>query len=214
MTDLKALDLLRQILALSRTGVHFTGEQYRSDHNRLFDRDRFEEIGALATQLIASQSKLSAEPMLAAWHADDGYVTPKVDVRGAVFRDNEVLLVREISDGKWTLPGGWADVNETPTQAVEKEILQESGFVAKVAKLAALHDRRIRNRPASLFYIWKLFFICDIVSGEPRVSNETDGVDFFTLDALPPLSEGRTVAEQIHCAYKHHLNRSLATEFD
>jgi ADP-ribose pyrophosphatase YjhB (NUDIX family) len=208
------LDLLRQILALSRTGLHFTGDQYRDDKNKHFDRERFEEIGTLATRLIASQSHLAAEPMLAAWHADDGYVTPKVDVRGAVFRDNKVLLVREISDGKWTMPGGWADVNETPSQAVEKEILQESGFVAKAIKLAAVHDRRIRNRPASMFYIWKLFFICDIISGEPRVSNETDGVDFFALDALPPLSEGRTIASQIECAYRHHLDRTLATEFD
>jgi ADP-ribose pyrophosphatase YjhB (NUDIX family) len=141
-------------------------------------------------------------------------VTPKVDVRGAVFRDNRILLVRERSDGKWTLPGGWGDVNETARQCVEKEIQQESGFTAKATKLAAVYDRRTRNVPASIFYIWKLFFICELTGGEPRVSNETDAVDFFPLDALPPLSTGRVVQWQIERMYAHYRDPSLPAEFE
>ncbi len=208
------IDLARRVLALSRTGLHFTGEQYRADANREFDRERYEEIGSLAAQLVAQQASTTASEILQAWHADDGYVTPKVDVRGAIFRDNRVLLVRERSDGKWTLPGGWADVNETPAEAVEKEILQESGYIAKAVKLAAVYDRRKHNVPASVFYIWKLFFICEITGGSPQLSNETDGVEFFPLDALPELSTGRTVASQIMSMYAHHMDRALATEFD
>jgi ADP-ribose pyrophosphatase YjhB (NUDIX family) len=152
--------------------------------------------------------------LLAAWKADDGYVTPKIDVRGAVFQDDQILLVRERSDGKWTLPGGWADVNETPTQAVEKEIMQESGFIAKAVKLAAVYDRNLHNPPPSFFHGWKLFFLCDRVGGEARISDETDAVDFFTLDSLPPLSKGRTVEWQIERMYVHHRDRSLPTEYD
>jgi ADP-ribose pyrophosphatase YjhB (NUDIX family) len=208
------LDLIRRILALSRTGLHFTGTQYRTDDSRTFDAERYEEIGQLAAQLIAQQTDAPIAEVLKAWHADDGYVTPKVDVRGALFRDNKVLLVRERSDGKWTLPGGWADVNETPSQAVLKEIEQESGFTARVVKLAAVYDRKTRNHPPSVFYIWKLFFLCEITGGEASISNETDAVEFFPVDALPELSTGRTVAWQIEHMYAHHLDRSLPTEFD
>jgi ADP-ribose pyrophosphatase YjhB (NUDIX family) len=210
----KSLDLLRQVLALSGTGLHFTGTQYRSDDSREYDRERYEEIGKLAAQLLALQSNAPVSEIIKAWHADDGYVTPKVDTRGAIFQGNRVLLVRERSDGKWTLPGGWGDVNETPSQAVEKEIEQESGYTAKAIKLAAVFDRRKRNIPNSIFYIWKLFFICEITGGAPRFSNETDGVEFFPIDALPALSTGRTVQWQIERMYAHHLDRTLATEFD
>jgi ADP-ribose pyrophosphatase YjhB (NUDIX family) len=208
------IDLIRRILALSRTGLHFTGTQYRTDDSRTFDAERYEEIGQLAAQLIAQQTDAPVGEILKAWHADDGYVTPKVDVRGALFRDNKVLLVRERSDGKWTLPGGWADVNDTPSQAVLKEIEQESGFTARVVKLAAAYDRKTRNHPPSVFYIWKLFFLCEITGGEARISNETDAVEFFPVDALPELSTGRAVAWQIERMYAHHLDRSLPTEFD
>jgi ADP-ribose pyrophosphatase YjhB (NUDIX family) len=205
---------LRRLLALSRTGMHFAGTQYRGDTNSAFDRERYEEIGKIASELLALQSDAPVSELLSAWHADDGYVTPKIDVRGAVFRNEQILLVRERSDGKWTLPGGWADVNETPTEAVEKEIMQESGFIAKSAKLAAVYDRNLHNPPPSFFHGWKLFFICDLVGGAARTSVETDAVDFFPLDALPELSRGRTVAWQIERMYAHNKDRSLATEFD
>ena len=128
--------------------------------------------------------------------------------------DDRVLLVREVTDGKWTLPGGWADVNDSPSLAVEKEIEQESGFTAKAVKLAALYDRNLHDHPAYLFHAWKAFFICDITGGEARTSHETDGVEFFPLDALPELSTGRSTEKQIRRMYEHHLDRARATEFD
>lgn len=208
------LDLARRIFALARTGLHFTGAEYRSDGSREFDQERYQEIGQLSAELIAHITDAPIDALLEAWRADDGYMTPKVDVRGAIFRDDKVLLVRERADGKWTLPGGWADVNETPRQCVEKEIAQESGYLAKAVKLAAVYDRKIRNHPQSVFHIWKLFFICEITGGAPQVSNETDAVDFFPLDALPPLSTGRTVAEQLRRMYDHQLDRALPADFD
>ncbi len=210
----KTLALLRRLLALSRTGLHFAGSQYRGDPNGAFDRERYEEIGNIAAQLTALQSDSPLAELLTAWRADDGYVTPKIDVRGAVFRDDKILLVRERSDGKWTLPGGWADVNETPAQAVEKEIVEESGFIAKAAKLAAVYDCNKRNPPPSVFHIWKCIFICDLIGGAAQLSSETDGVEFFSLDSLPELSSGRTVAWQIERMAVHHRERSLPTEFD
>jgi ADP-ribose pyrophosphatase YjhB (NUDIX family) len=200
------LDLSRRLLALSQTGLHFTIEEY--------DRERYREIGDIATKLLELQSGVAADAVHQAWFVEDGYATPKLDVRGAIFRDSRVLLVHERTDGKWALPGGWADVNDTPSAAILKEIEQETGFTARIAKLAAVYDRSKHNHPASLFHSWKLFFVCEITGGEARTSYETMGVEFFALDALPELSAGRSNAEQIRRMYQHHLQPNLPTEFD
>jgi ADP-ribose pyrophosphatase YjhB (NUDIX family) len=200
------LDLARRLFALSQSGLHFTPQEY--------DRERYREIAEIAAQLLGNESAHAAEHLRATWFVEDGYATPKMDVRGAIFREDRVLLVRETLDGKWTMPGGWADVNDSPSHAVEKEIEQESGFTAKAVKLAALYDRNKHDHPPYLFHAWKAFFICEITGGAPRFSNETDGVEFFRLDALPELSTGRTTSAQIQRMYVHHLQRDLPTEFD
>ena len=200
------LDLSRRLLALSQTGLHFSAEEY--------DRERYREIGDIATRLLELQSNVAADAVRQAWFVEDGYATPKVDVRGAIFRDNRVLLVRERVDGKWTVPGGWADVNDAPSSAILKEIEQESGFTARVLKLAAIYDRNKRNHPAYLFHSWKLFFVCEITGGEARTSYETTAVEFFPLDALPELSTGRSNAEQIRRMYEYHKHPDWPTEFD
>jgi len=212
--DSTALGLLRRLFALSRTGLHFAGSEYRPDANAVFDRGRYEEIGSIAARLLALHTEAPVAELLQAWRTDDGYMTPKIDVRGAIFRDDQILLVRERSDGKWTCPGGWVDLNESPTQAVEKEIRQESGFIAKTVKLAAVYDRNLRNLPPSIFHSWKCFFLCEITCGAPQVSDETDAVEFFAADALPELSTGRTSEWQIERMYLHHRARELPAEFD
>jgi ADP-ribose pyrophosphatase YjhB (NUDIX family) len=199
------LDLSRRLLALSQTGLHFSAEEY--------DRERYREIGDIAAKLLELQGA-SVAAVTGAWFVDIGYSTPKCEVRGAIFRDDRVLLVRERADGKWTVPGGWADVNDAPSSAVLKEIEQESGFTARILKLGAVYDRNKHNAPPSLFHAWKLFFICEITGGEARTSHETTAVEFFPLDGLPELSTGRATAEQIRRMHEHHLNLQLPTEFD
>lgn len=200
------LDQARRLLAVAQSGLHYT----RSE----FERERYEEIAQLAAQLLANEAHYSAQQVRDAWIVEEGYSTPKLDVRGALFRGDTVLLVRERSDGKWTVPGGFADVNETPSMAILKEIEQESGYTARVLKLAAVHDRNKHNYPQFMFHLWKLLFVCEITGGEARISSETDGVDFFPLAELPPLSTGRITATQIQLLYRHHLQADLPTEFD
>jgi ADP-ribose pyrophosphatase YjhB (NUDIX family) len=201
-----SLDLCRRLLALAQTGLHFTAEEY--------DRERYDEVAQIALQLLAMQSERSEEALRSAWFVEDGYATPKIDVRGAVFRGEQVLMVRERVDGKWTLPGGWADVNDGPAHAVQKEIEQETGFTARVVKLAAVYDRNLHGHPHYLFHAWKFFFLCEITGGELRTSYETTEVGFMPLNALPELSTGRATAAQIRRMYEHSLNPQWPTEFD
>jgi ADP-ribose pyrophosphatase YjhB (NUDIX family) len=200
------LDLARQLLAIAQTGTHFA----RCD----YDRDRYAAVAAIAVRLLANESDRSADSLRATWQVEDGYATPKIEVRGAIFRDDRVLLVRERAERRWTLPGGWADVNESPSQSIEKEIVQESGYAARAVKLAAVFDRRKHGHPEFLFHAWKIFFVCEITGGAPRTSIETDGVDFFALDALPELSVSRVTAAQIRRMHEHDRAREMATDFD
>jgi ADP-ribose pyrophosphatase YjhB (NUDIX family) len=202
----RQLELVRRLQALARTGLHFCANEY--------DRERYEEIERIAAELLAGGAATDRAALLDIWRGETGYVTPKVEVRGAVFRDGQVLLVRESADGRWTLPGGWADVNESPSQAIEKEIEQESGFRTRAVKLAALYDRSRHGHGASLFHGWKAFFLCEITGGEARGSYETDAVGFFDPWALPEMSIGRSTPRQVARMLEHWQQRDLATDFD
>jgi ADP-ribose pyrophosphatase YjhB (NUDIX family) len=207
MTAARRLEIARRLHALARTGLHFCAEEY--------DRQRYEEIEALTVELLAGPSEVEQARLSALWADETGYVTPKVEVRGATFDEQgRVLLVRERVDGRWTLPGGWADVNESPSQSVEKEVEQESGYIARAVKLAALYDRNRHAHGPTLFHSWKAFFLCEIHGGHPRASYETDAVEFFTLDALPAMSIGRSTPQQVQRMYEHWTTRELPTDFD
>ena len=143
----RLLDAARRLHALARTGLHFCAGEY--------DRERYEQIERIAAELLADGEPASCARLLELWSREEGYVTPKIDVRGAVFRGGAVLLVRERADGLWTLPGGWADVGETPSQAVTREIEQESGIRSRVISLAALLDRPLHGPSPGLFHSWK-----------------------------------------------------------
>ena len=205
--DPQWLSMAQELRAIAQTGLTFAADR--------FDRLRYERIRELAATMVARGSGGNYETILGILVEDKGYATPKVDVRGAAFVDGRVLLVREISDGMWTLPGGWADINQTAAECVVREIAEESGFVAKALKLAAVHDYQRSNRPSRhLDSIYKMFFICEIVGGEARTSDETSEVAFFARDALPPLSQGRTTAAQIERMFQHAEHPELAADFD
>ena len=196
----------RELKAIAQIGLTFTRDP--------FDRERYERIRELSAALIAQGSGHDIRSLLEAFRAEAGYATPKVDVRAAVFADRRVLLVREVSDGFWTLPGGWADVNESPSMSAVREVVEESGFEARAVKLAAVYDYRKRNRPQHLDSIYKLFFICELTGGSARPSIETSEVAFFARHELPPLSVGRTTAAQIERMFSHAEEAGLPTDFD
>ena len=206
----RILEIARRLHALARTGQHFCRDEY--------DRQRYVEIEQIAAELLTDGTQVERDALLEIWRHESGYVTPKLEVRGAAFRDGRVLLVREAIDGRWTLPGGWVDVNESPSQAIEKEIEQESGFLARAVKLAALWDRARHGHGPSLHHGWKAFFLCELTGGEARGSYETDAVGFFDPGDLPPMSLGRSTPRQVARMCEHWLeyvrNRSRPTEFD
>jgi ADP-ribose pyrophosphatase YjhB (NUDIX family) len=208
-----AADVVRRIgiklAALAQDGLTFAAGDY--------DLDRYRQVSQLAAELLATISGRPATELTIELGRDTGYATPKVDVRGAVFDERErVLLMREKTDGRWSLPGGWADPGDAPSTAVTREILEETGYHSSAVKLIACWDRdRQGNLPPLPVHVYKLFFLCRRDGGvQPPAELETLEVGWFGLDELPPLSLGRVNHRQLERALAHHRDPSLPTEFD
>lgn len=196
----------RRLHAIAQTGLTFSEIEY--------DRERYRQIDQVAAEIFERHSDAELPVIEDFLQRDEGYATPKVDVRGAVFRDGRILMVRERLDGYWSLPGGWADVNDAPSEAVEREIREESGYLARASKLAMVLDKSRHHAEPTPHHTYKLFFICDLQGGEATTSFETTDVQFFPPDALPELSLGRATQAQILRLFDHHREPNLPTDFD
>ena len=199
----------RELQAIAQTGLTYAGGH--------FDRERYQAIRAIAARMMAEPSGIEAVRIEAVFTEQTGYATPRVGVRAAVFRDDgAILMVREVSDGRWASPGGWADVNQSPLESVEREVREETGFEVVARKLAAVFDR-VRH-PLAVnfpFHIYKLFFICDIAGGAARPSAETSEVAFFAESEIPEdVSPGRVTRHQISRMFAHARSPELPADFD
>jgi len=208
-----AADAVRRIgiklAALAQDGLTYGADEY--------DLDRYRQLSQLAVELFSVLSGQPAAELALELGRDSGYATPKIDVRGAIFDDQErVLLMREKADGRWSLPGGWADPGDTPSAAVTREVLEETGYHSSAVKLIACWDReRQGHLPPLPVHVYKLFFLCRRDGAvQPPAALETLEVGWFGLDALPPLSLGRVNRRQLGRALAHHRDPSLPTEFD
>jgi ADP-ribose pyrophosphatase YjhB (NUDIX family) len=202
------LSWVRRLQAIAQSGLTYAKDPY--------DVERYEQVRTIAAELAASRSEATAERIDALFSEESGYATPKLDIR-AVVLDGEgaVLLVREKEDGLWTLPGGWVDVGESPSEAAEREVKEESGYEVRAVRLLALWDRDKHPHPPLPFHVYKLFFRCELLGGDPLVAGtETDGVGFFGKDALPELSLGRVTPRQIGRLVELATDGERSTAFD
>lgn len=191
MNAKEQLDVVKRIKAIAETGLVYTNGSY--------DKERYEELKEISLRLMA---ELSGRPLAVL----DGfflpqldYPTPKVDVRAFVLNDDDqILMAQERVDGKWTIPGGWADVGNTPTEVAVKEIKEETGLDAEVIRLLAVYDKQRHAHPPEPYYIYKLMFHCRVTGGELKAGFDMQGADWFSLDELPPLSEERILESQLH----------------
>jgi ADP-ribose pyrophosphatase YjhB (NUDIX family) len=203
----KWLEWAREIQALAQTGLHYAQNE--------FEAEREERLLEIAAEIVCEHTGLNKPDVLQMFSSQPGYVTPKVDVRGVVFEAGEILMVREAMDGKWTLPGGWADVGETPSRAVEREVFEEAGLTVKARKLIGVYDANRVEDAMPLFHAYKLIFLCERQSGMLRESKETSEVAFFPTGELPePLSPYRTTPRHIRDAIDFCLNDSDEVVFD
>lgn len=211
-TEPKWVEWAKRLQTMAQNGLHYSQDRY--------DIERYKAITEIAHEMLAMGSETKLERVRELFAHETGHATPKVDVRVAAFRDGhvgpEILLVRERRDGLWTLPGGWADVGETPSEAARREVREESGFEVKITRLLAVYDKRVHPHPPQPYYIYKLFFEGVIVGNHSATGDgfETDAVGFFAADALPALSLNRVVPQQILRMFEMHAAPSPPADFD
>ena len=201
----KWLEWAREIYSLSQAGLTYTRNE--------FDLERYKRLQEIVAEILSSQSELKKEAVLNSFSMQAGYVTPKIDVRGAVVHENKILLIQERMDEKWAMPGGWADLGNAPASVAEREVWEESGFRVKAEKVVAVIDAN-RIQPMEFYHAYKIIFLCILLDGEPRVSYETLAVDFFDLKDLPPLSIYRTNESMLQEVFAHVENPNRPTLFD
>lgn len=211
MAEPRWLQWAKKLQEIAQNGIFYNQKPFRESP---FDVERFEDVRHIASEIMAEHSNADA-PFIADLFAQGiGHATPKVDLRSVVFQEDKILLVKERSDGGWTLPGGWADVNESPAQGAERETLEESGYEVKAVKLLAFLDKSTHDHPPSPYHTFKAFYLCELIGGEPTLNVEVDEISFFGEDELPPLSTDRVTEKQLQRFFEHHRDSNLPTDFD
>lgn len=194
------LRLAKQVQALAENGLHFSENDY--------DLDRYTQLEEISMRMLSLISGASEETIQTETPERNGYRTPKVDVRCVIFNDkDEILLVKERVDSRWSLPGGWCDVGYTPSEVAEKEAEEEAGIRVKAGRLLAVFDKKCHDHPEDLYYAYKIFLECKAESYEIKTGMETLDVAFFAQDAMPELSTPRNTAGQIHKMFDFHFDK-------
>jgi ADP-ribose pyrophosphatase YjhB (NUDIX family) len=200
------LEWAREIQALAQTGLHYAENDYQVQ--------RYRRLVEIAAEIVSESSQASYQSIVRTFNMQNGYATPRVDVRGAMFQDGKLLMVKERLDGGWTMPGGWADVGDVPSEAAEREVWEEAGFRVKARKLIGVYDAN-RVGPLELFHAFKIVFLCECLGGTARTSTETSAVGFFGADEIPEhLSGERTLPRHIVDAFAVMNDPSRPAVFD
>lgn len=198
---------IKRIQALAEIGLHYA--------ENTFDRERYEELQEIALQMLEQITDVPVEKITPVILEKDGYKTPKVDVRAVVFNErNEILLVQEKVDNKWSMPGGWSDISHSPSEVAEKECFEEAGIKVKAVKLLALLDKQKQNMPPAFEYVYKIFLLCKKLDYNISVGSETSDVGWFDENNLPDLSTPRNTNEQIKLMFEFHRGKRIEPCFD
>ena len=199
--------LAQRIRALSQTALTYSKDDY--------EIERSHELIEISHRITSLVTGMNEKEITSLYVPQKEYITPKVDIRAVVFNEKgEILLVREKTDGRWAMPGGWSDVGFSPKEVVVKETKEETGLDVRAERILAIMDKRCHPHPPGSFYVYKLFILCKVIGGTFNETFDILDKGFFALDNLPPLSLERTLPEQILLMDKLHKDPSAPVYFD
>lgn len=203
----KIFEAAKRIRSLATIGLYYSANEY--------DTERYDELQELAEIILVETTSCSLSEIKVNFIAEKDYITPKTDIRAVVFNDEgEILLVQEKLDGKWSLPGGWADIGFSPSEVAVKEVLEETGLNVKPVRLLAVHDKKCHNHPPALHYVYKIFIECVITGGIFNECFDILGKGFFPRNNIPSLSKERVTEEQILLMFDYFDSPSKEVSFD
>lgn len=179
----------------------------------VYDLERYTRIREISAEMMAAIADAPVETVKGLFCNETGYQTPKLDTRAAIFENGKILLVRE-NNGKWSLPGGWVDVNVSVKENAIKEVKEESGLDVTADRIIAIQDRAKHNLPVYAYGVCKVFVLCTLIGGSFVENSETTGHAFFSETALPELATEKNTAEQIAMCFRSHRSPQWETIFD
>lgn len=203
------LDWIIKIQSLAQAGLHY-------GHDR-FDLERYAELRDIAAQMMAAQSDLPLGKVRQLFCNEEGYQTPKIDTRAAIFQNdapNKILLVHERT-GKWSLPGGWCDVDQSVASNTIKEAKEEAGLDVTVERVIAIDDWRKHNIQNNPYGIIKIFSLCRVLGGTFQPNIETTEARYFARNELPAdIAEEKTSREQLDRCFAAAADPTWQTRID
>lgn len=195
-----------EIQSLAQAGLTYT--------DNVYDIERYERLREIAAEIIEEKSNISLEKVKDLFCNENGYQTPKIDTRAAIFKDDKILLTHE-NNGTWAMPGGWCDVLESVKSNTKKEVKEETGLDVETIKIISIQDRNKHNKPIYAYGVCKIFVLCNVISGEFIENIETTEIKYFSLDEIPNnLAEEKTNNEQIEMCFKAYKDEKWQTQFD
>ena len=207
MTSTELLEKAKRLKALADVGLLFCKNEY--------DKERYAEVQEIAFKLLQTASGYDVQQLKATFPRAADYPTAKVDIRGILLSpDKKILLVQEQADGRWSLPGGWADVGYGPKEVIVKEFKEETGLDVVPKNLLAVFDKRLHAHPPQPFYVYKFVFQCDAASSTLIKGFDVLDIQYFAIDALPELSEDRILESQIKLVYEKIMHDDATTYVD
>ena len=199
------LNWAEELQSLAQAGL-----QYGRDP---FDLERYRRIREIAAEMVACRTDMPIEKVRDLFCSETGYQTPKLDTRAAVFQEGKILLVRE-NTGRWSLPGGWVDVDQSVRENTVKEVREEAGLEVEPVRLIAVQDREKHNRPVYAWRVCKIFVLCRSLGGCFQPNPETTESGYFALEDLPPLAEEKVTREQVEMCFRAREAACWETLFD
>jgi ADP-ribose pyrophosphatase YjhB (NUDIX family) len=200
------LGWIKRLQAIAQDGLTYSRDDY--------DLGRYEELRELTAEMLAAHSTNTLEEARDLLVLETGPATPKVDVRAAVFEDDRILLVKEPGEAGWSVPGGWADVGESPSESAARETLEESGYSVRPVRLLAAYDRDRHAHPPLAYHVYKLVYLCELLAEERLANVDADAVGFFGEQEIPDLSVTRITGAQISRLFQQHRDPGIPTDFD
>jgi ADP-ribose pyrophosphatase YjhB (NUDIX family) len=204
--ETKWLKWATELQSIAQAGLAFSTDNY--------DRDRYQKIRKLAIDIIHEYTDVEDGKIRDLFASETGYQTPKVDIRAAVFKEGKILMVREKVDGKWSLPGGWADVNTSVSESAIRECLEEAGAEVKPDRIIAIQLANRHNLTNFPYTVYKIFVQCDLIKNNFAENTETLDADFFSIDSLPPLSTNRNNKKQVEMCFEAKKHKLFEAIFD
>lgn len=200
----KIVEWAKELQSLAQAGLFYGHD--------IYDKERYQRIREISVEMMLMRADVSAEKIRGLFCNDEGYQTPKVDTRAAIFSDGKILLVCE--KGKWSMPGGWCEFNLSPADNIVKETKEEAGLDVHVKMVISVQDRDKHNPPPYAYGVVKIFYLCEVIGGEFIENIETSESRYFSKEELPELAEEKCNKEQILMCFEAYQSNNWTVIFD